>query len=503
MREKKLSVLLANLPFSQWRGPADQKISALVYDSRQAGPGSLFFALPGLHVDGHDFIPQAVAAGCRAVLHSQDLPSEHPETTYVRVKDTRQAMSPLAAAFFDHPSHELTVIGVTGTDGKSTTVSFIHQLLELTGHPAGFFSTVQWKTGAAVEANSFRQSTPEAPQIHGLLRLMRDNGLEFAVVESTSHGLSPLTNRLGDVRYTAAVLTNVTIEHLEFHGTLENYRRDKARLFSALDRNPNPAFGVVNLDDPHQALFSAATRRPVLGYSQKDPSADLYASRISESPDGLEFTLTADGKSVSGGLNIPGRFNIENLMAALLTVARLLGKSPLQLVPLAQKLVPVKGRMKSVRRGQDFQVLIDYAHTPGAYEKLLPAVRATTSGRLLVVFGSAGERDHEKRPLQGELADRFADIIVLTDEDPRHEGSLPIIREIAVGIKGKTWEIDLFSCTPRALAVEKAISLARSGDTVLLLGKGHEQCIIYADRQEPYDEENAAVQALAKQGWGA
>lgn len=501
MSEKKLSALLQNLEIVQRRGPDDLTVSRLVYDSREVGPGAAFFALPGLHVDGHSFVPQVIAAGCRVIFHSADLPEYQPGVAYVQVRDTRFTMSPAADAFFDHPSRELTVIGVTGTDGKSSTVSFLHQLLEASGHPAGFFSTVQWKTGSQIQANSFRQSTPEAPQIHGILREMKTNGLQYAVVESTSHGLSPRTNRLGNVTYTAAVFTNVTLEHLEFHGTVEQYRQDKARLFAALDRGPANAFGVVNRDDPHADLFISATKRPVLTYSRRDPQADLYVSRLEETDGRLHFSLRHAGQEAAGTLNIPGSFNIENLMAALLTIGRLLGQSPLDLVPLASQIVAVKGRMCAVRQGQPFEVLIDYAHTPGAYEKILPAVKAGVKGRLIAVFGSAGERDREKRPLQGALADKWADVIVLTEEDPRLEGNQPILDDIQAGIKNKTLGQDLFRVTPRTAALEWAFDLARPGDTVLLLGKGHEQSIIYAHGSEKYDEEAVAKALLIKAGY--
>jgi UDP-N-acetylmuramoyl-L-alanyl-D-glutamate--2,6-diaminopimelate ligase len=479
---------------------AATEIDDLAFDSRQAGPGTLFFALAGTHTDGHQFLDDVAARGCRAVAVSRVPEPPRADTVYAVVADPRFALSRYSAALFRNPSRELFVIGVTGTDGKSTTVSFIHQLLTLSGAKAGFFSTVEWSTGGSVHHNEGRQSTPEAPQVHKALRDMADTGCRFAVLESTSHGLSPKTNRLGDVAYAGAVFTNVTLEHLEFHGTVENYRADKARLFSALARGREGAFGVVNLDDPHHRLFiDAAGASPVHTYSLAG-DADLTAS-VDERPDGLELVLRHRGRTAEARLGVPGRFNASNLLAALLAASAALsldGRStgPLDLAPLVSHLHAVKGRMVPVRRGQDFAVLVDYAHTPGAFEALLPAIKAVTTGRVIAVFGSGGERDREKRPLQGALAGRWADFVVLTDEDPRLEDPQRILDDIERGLKGKRAGFDYWKITPRREAVRHALSLARSGDTVLLLGKGHERSLVTADGPQPWDEEAVACELL-------
>jgi len=502
-----LSTLLALLPEVEVHAPDDDwkslEISALVYDSREAGPDTLFFALPGTHTDGHNYLAEVAARGCRAFVVTSVPTVLLPSTVALKVANTRQALSPFSAAFYKNPSQELSVIGVTGTDGKSTTVSFIHQLLELSGHPAGFFSTVEWKTGAAIEANKFRQSTPEAPLVHQSLRRMLDNGLRYAVLESTSHGLSPLTSRLADVRYAAAVFTNVTLEHLEFHGNVETYRRDKARLFEALRAGPNGAFGVVNGDDPHAKLFiEAAGDRAVFRYSTQDPKAHLYARRLQPFADSLEMELVWKGQSRPCRLEIPGKVNAENLMAALLTVAGLLSVggplvTPLDLLPLVPRIKALKGRMTPVRAGQSFSVIVDYAHTPGAFEKKLPEVKAVTPGRLIVVFGSGGERDRAKRPLQGQLADQWADLIVLANEDPRLEDPMAILDDIALGIQQKVLGQSYWKIPSRRDAIGHAFSLARAGDTVLLLGKGHEQSLVTAQGSQPWDEETVARELLS------
>jgi UDP-N-acetylmuramoyl-L-alanyl-D-glutamate--2,6-diaminopimelate ligase len=332
---------------------------------------------------------------------------------------------------------------------------------------------------------------------------MLDHGLEVAVLESTSHGLSPRTMRLEDVHYSGAIFTNVTREHLEFHGSLENYRQAKVRLFEFLNKEESPLepYGVVNMDDPHHSLFLSATQRSCQTYSLKDPRADLYAKITESHPSGTSFELHWAGRSAQGSLPIPGTFNVENLLGALLAAAPLLKKSPLDLLPLAQHITGVKGRMKPVILGQPFHALVDYAHTPGSFEKLFPMIKASTSGRLIAVFGSAGDRDLEKRPIQGEIAARFADVLILTNEDPRGEDPRRILEDIRAGIQKKNLEIHLIP--DRQEAIVKACSLARNSDTVICLGKGHEQSIEFSDSHRPWDEEQALIQAIEQLGFSS
>jgi len=476
----------------------------LSFDSRQAGPDTVFFALPGTHTDGHKYLSAVADQGCRAVVVTQ-LPDQHrSDTVYAVVADTRSSLSPWSAALFGNPSQRLCVIGVTGTDGKSSTVSYIHQLLTLAGEKAGFFSTVEWNDGTETHHNEGRQSTPEAPQVHGILRKMVDAGCRFAVLEATSHGLSPLTNRLGDVAWSGAVFTNVTTEHLEFHGTVENYRRDKARLFEALSRGRPGAFAVVNRDDPHHQLFEeAAGGAPLRTYSLGDATASLVTTRVKEEADGLVLEVAEGTRRGSCRLDIPGRFNASNLLAALLATSSaltLVGRptSALDLVGFVGSLKAVKGRMAPVRLGQDFAVLVDYAHTPGAFEALLPAVKAVTAGRVIAVFGSGGERDRGKRPLQGALADRWADLVVFTDEDPRLEDRDQILSDLERGISVKTPGQGYWKIPSRREAIRHAFSLAQRGDTVLLLGKGHEKTLVTAAGPEPWDEAEVARELLVE-----
>ncbi|MDR2521089.1 MAG: UDP-N-acetylmuramoyl-L-alanyl-D-glutamate--2,6-diaminopimelate ligase [Spirochaetaceae bacterium] len=480
---------------------------SLCYDSRQVESGSLYFALPGLHVDGHQFIADAVKRGATHVVYQNELDSFIPGIHYLKVPDSRFSMSPIADEFYGSPSKKLIVIGVTGTEGKSTTVYLIFQLLRLCGEKAGFISTVQFSDDGIEQPNLEHQTTPEATLIQARLARMVENGCRFAVIEASSHGLSRRLNRLGDVAFDVGVMTRVTHEHLEFHGTWEQYRDDKANLFRALGVFSKPCtapFGVVNADDPCAAYFSQANARPTLSFSVAGAAASLAVSRVDAHAEGNGYEAkTESGEIIRIRDCLPGAFNAGNVLAAMLVVARLLGKRFDELCPLIPQLMPVRGRMTAVRRGQDFEVLVDYAHTPSSFQAIFPPLRervARAGGRLISVFGSAGERDTQKRPAQGAIAARYSDVVVLTDEDPRGEDGAAILEEIAQGMGQFERGKNLFLIPGRPAAIRKAFSLAQAGDIVLLLGKGHENTIIYAAGAVPYDEIGEAEKALDEQG---
>ena len=528
-------------------------VSSLEFDSRKVVHNSLFFALPGTHTNGSVFIPQAIENGASAIIFEGEFDSALEEKIRVscakadsvplliKVKSTRFSMSPVSAAFYDNPSKKLVVIGVTGTEGKSSTVSFIWQLLRLCGKKAGFFSTVQYSFGGDAIANPEHQTTPEAPIVQRELYEMVQNGCEYAVVESSSHGLSCRTNRLGDVAFDCAIFMNVTLEHLEFHGTYEQYKSDKANLFRALDRFEHKKtvlgkereiepFGIVNLEDPAATYFINATTKSVLGFTTEGKAGKAaaenaceasalpkipndipyYSARnIASARFGIAYTIHAvEGfGSNSGHLEVKapvhGAFNAYNITAAIIAVSRLTGISAHEVCEKCANLECVKGRMTVVDNGQPFEVIVDYAHTPSSFETIFPPVRNRCSGRMICVFGSGGERDHVKRPLQGEVAAKFCDIVILTDEDPRQEDSMAILEEIAQGAlkEGKRKDENLFLISDRKEAIRKAFSIAQKNDIVLLLGKGHENSIIYKDRTEPYDEISEANKALGEIGY--
>jgi UDP-N-acetylmuramoyl-L-alanyl-D-glutamate--2,6-diaminopimelate ligase len=499
-----LSELLRDVSVLELSGPPDAAVEGLAYDSRAVRQGFLFFALPGLHADGHRFIRAAVEAGAAAVLHSAPVGDRDPRVAYVRVADPRAAMSPVAAAFYGRPSRSLGVIGITGTEGKSTTVYLAYQLLCLAGRRAGFFSTVMSDTGKGEAPNPEHQTTPEATAVQRMLAEMRDAGMGFAVVEASSHGLSPRTNRLGDVGFDVGVMTNVTSEHLEFHGTWEAYRDDKARLFRSL--RPG-GLGVVNADDPSAEYFRAAAPVAVRSFSAAGGAADLSARALSVDPEGESFEIVEAARGAAPErvhavrADLPGAFNVGNVLAALLAVSHIASIEIADLVPLVPRLRPVRGRMTTIDRGQSFEVVVDYAHTPSSFETVFPPLRRRVAGRMICVFGSGGERDTQKRPRQGRIAADWFDVVILADEDPRGEDPMELLEEIAAGCPELPRGERLYLIPDRPTAIRKAFSLAREGDLVALLGKGHENSIIGKDGPVPYDEIREAEAALREMGF--
>ncbi|MDR2922144.1 MAG: UDP-N-acetylmuramoyl-L-alanyl-D-glutamate--2,6-diaminopimelate ligase [Treponema sp.] len=506
-------------------GGIDPFIASLEYDSRKAGPQTLYFALPGLHTDGHRYINDAISRGAVAIIHEAEISEKKADIAYIKVKNSRFAMSPVAAAFYDCPSRRLFTAGVTGTEGKSTCVYLIWQLLRLAGKKAGFISTVQYSDGGiapdggGAQWNKEHQTTPEAPEVQRKLWEMAENGCEYAVVEASSHGLSPRTNRLGDVEFDAALFTNVTHEHLEFHGTWEQYRDDKANLFRALDRGKKnkknmsvpESFGVINADDPSADYFSNVTKSRKMSFSVKGTDAGLTVKALESSAAGNRYNvlIASEKACIDISDKLPGAFNAGNVLASLLVVSGLTGIPVRDLARLCPRLLPVRGRMTSVDRGQSFEVLVDYAHTPSSFQTIFPPLRerldrggvAGSRRRIISLFGSAGERDTHKRAEQGKIAARYSDIIILTDEDPRGEVPLDILEEIARGVFNERPDSfkrneNILLIPDRPAAIRKAFSLAREGDLVLLLGKGHENTIIYKDCVMPYDEIGEAEKAL-------
>ncbi|WP_129626392.1 UDP-N-acetylmuramoyl-L-alanyl-D-glutamate--2,6-diaminopimelate ligase [Candidatus Oscillochloris fontis] len=495
----------------------DIPILGLAYDSRQVRPGWLFVAVRGFHVDGHQYVDHALKAGAVALV--VDVRHWDGPTTLgvplITVADSRVALAPLAANFYARPGAQLRTIGITGTKGKSTTTDLVSQVLEGGGLSTGMISTVDFKIGSRRWPNTTRQSTPEAPEIQGLLREMVDAGCTYAVLESTSHALSPHWNRLGNVYFDVAVFLNVTHEHLDYHGSFEQYRADKTRLFALLGEGQSEAcchlgagseravWAIANADDPNYQFFLDAApiyaRRLTFGVRAE---ADLRAHEVQTGPSGSHLRVTTPWGEAQIHLQIPGSFNVSNALAAL-SVALSQGV-PLERAIAALEAVPgIRGRMQPIHMGQPFDVIVDYAHNPDSFEQVLSMLRPLTKGRIIAVFGSAGERDRAKRAVQGEIAGRYADLLVLTDEDPRGEDPAAIIAELVEGAErvGKR-SGDGYCCIPnRSEAIHVAIAAAQPGDLVLLLGKGHEGTIIYASGAIPWDEAEVARQALRSLGY--
>jgi UDP-N-acetylmuramoyl-L-alanyl-D-glutamate--2,6-diaminopimelate ligase len=473
-------------------------ITALAYDSRKVIEGSLFIAVPGTHTDGQRFLGEAARQGAIAAL-GEALQGQSTPLPYVEVADVRIALANLACAFYEYPAAHLCTIGVTGTDGKTTTSNLISHLLEATGHRTGLMTTANFKLGGQEWENTTRQSTLEALEIQQMLRQCLDAGVTHAVIEATSHGLE--LQRVRGCNFDIGVVTNITHEHLDFHKTLAAYRRAKARLFEMLDPQRDKGIGsrpvaILNRDDSSYEILKPYCRVPILDYGIDTP-ASVRAVDLQLSANSTSFRVIFPDAECYVETPLVGRFNVSNCLAAI-TTAYSQGISP---VDIAQGLATVKGvagRMESIDEGQSFSVVVDYAHTPDSLTKVLRTLRPVTQGKLLVVFGSAGERDIQKRPIMGRIAAEMTDFFVITDEDPRDEDREQILREIASGAKtlGKREGKDFLCIADRRAAIEIALKRATAGDTVLLAGKGHEQSIIIGREKLPWDDRRVAREVL-------
>lgn len=499
----KLQELLHDLPV-EIRGDPTVDINSISYDSRCTSPGSLFVALRGEHTDGHLYLADARTRGAVAAL-VEEWPNQANVLlpAIARIADTRVALATLAARFYQFPAQSLGLVGVTGTDGKTTTSFLIESILRAAGYRTGLIGTVAIRIGDTWYQHDLRQTTPESLDVQCLLADMRAVNVEWAVLEATSHGL--VLHRLDHCPFDIAVVTNVTQEHLDFHGTIENYRRAKGKLLEFVrDRGtrPYPTGIVLNADDEGaRSLAHFAGDTPILWYSTRK-HAQLTADAIRVSTRGTAFRLHIGEQIADVTLQLIGPWNVENALAAA-GVGLLLGLPLDVIVRGLEQLTRVPGRFTKVDCGQPFSVIVDYAHTPESFQRVLPLARQIATGRVIVVFGSAGERDRVKRRLQGMIAAQLADFAILTSEDPRFEDPWFIIDEIAEGMRsaGAREGQNYLRIEDRRTAIREALRRAQPGDIVLLLGKGHEQCIIYGNERRPWDELAEAQSALEDLGY--
>jgi UDP-N-acetylmuramoyl-L-alanyl-D-glutamate--2,6-diaminopimelate ligase len=445
------------------RGGAPTDVTDLAYDTRSVVPGALFFCVPGERADGHDFAPEAVEQGAGALVVERPLELSVPQLV---VPSSRAAMAVAADEFFERPTEELLLAGVTGTNGKTTTTYLLHSIFEVAGMRPGLIGTIESRVGGDVRPAV--RTTPEAIDLQRTFREMLDAGDRSCAMEATSHGSE--LGRLERVRFKALAFTNLTQDHLDFHGSMERYYDAKRRLFS--ETEPVPA-AAVNIGDPWGRQLAEELRRldraPVLTFG------------LAEDADIREHSFTT---------RLKGRFNTENILAAL-AVSELLGVPEPAVREGIEKLPGVPGRFESLDEGQPFPVLVDYAHTPDSLENVLRAAREFTTGRLICVFGCGGDRDRGKRPQMGRVASELADVAIATSDNPRSEDPLAIIDEILIGVVGDVEVED-----DRRSAIGKAIAMAGPQDVVVIAGKGHEQGQEFADRKIPFDDREVAREAL-------
>jgi len=479
---KPLDELLASVPRAEARGDRSIRVLDVTYRSDAVRRGSLFFCVPGTRTDGHLFAGEAAETGAAAVVVERwlDVPS-----TQVMVSSVRQAMGPVSAAFFEHPSRRLIMTGVTGTNGKTTTTYVLESIFRAAGLRPGVIGT----TGVRIDGEivPFDRTTPEAPDLQRLLARMADDGVAACAMEVSSHGLHQF--RVDGIRFACALFTNLSQDHLDYHGTIQDYFQAKARLFTPELSD----LAVVNADTSHGRALADRSEIPTVTFGL-EPGSDLVASHVEVSGSGIGFM--ADGLKVRSRLR--GTFNVYNCLGAL-AVARQVGVEDEAIVEGITAVTGVPGRLEAIECGQPFEVLVDYAHTPDSLENVLRVARELGSGRLVVVFGCGGDRDRGKRPLMGEAATRLADLTILTSDNPRSEEPEAIIAQIEVGARhgGGTFRLE----PDRRAAIRSALGEAGAGDVVVIAGKGHETGQEFRDHTVPFDDRVVAEEELAALSW--
>ncbi len=473
------------------------EVTGIAVDSRKVNPGDVFVATSD-RVDGHQFIPDAIRNGAAAVIGTHPLSLKVP---YVQVADARAALGYISAAFYRQPANYLTMIGVTGSDGKTTTVNYIYKILKAAGLKAGMISTVNAIIGDEELDTGLHVTTPEAFEVQAYLRRYVDAGITHVILETTSHGLA--ARRVSGADFDIGVVTNITHEHLDYHGSWDAYLRAKTLLFEGLSvpkpkLRPIEPLAVLNMDDQSYEHLQARTAARQVCYGL-DRRAEVWASDIQNTARILRYTAHGPGFELPIETQMIGNYNVSNSLAALSAAVIGLGIDPEVAAKGIRALTGIPGRMERIDLGQDFLAVVDFAHTPFALRSALEAGRKMTAGRVIAVFGSAGLRDKQKRRMMAEFSAQLADLTILTAEDPRTESLDDILTEMAAGAEEQGGQRDkTYFCIPdRGAAIRFAVQQARPGDLVFALGKGHEQSMCFGETEYPWDDRTAMRSALA------
>lgn len=475
----KLNELFENVP--------DIEIKSLMADSRKKRPDSIFFCVKGMMFDGHKFVEQAIDNGAKVIVHSDPIENMHDDITYIRVKDVIQAFNSVADAFYGHPSHKLTMFGVTGTNGKSSISCMIRDILN-EFEPTGYIGTISIEYGSVKLPPLL--TTPDIDDLHGILKDMMDAGMKACALEASSIGIEQ--GRVDSIDFDVAMFTNLTHDHLDYHGTMANYFNAKKKLFDNLKPD---AIAITNVDDPYGLKIVKDCPCRIVTYGI-DNKADYKASNIQLLKDRTKFTLTVGNVNYDVETNLVAKFNIYNLLAVIASL-NMKGLAIEDMLPYLKNLSQIEGRMQRISDGQPFNIVIDFAHTPDGIEKVCQYASAITpkGKRIIAITGSAGKRDSIKRPIFGQILDKYCDMIILTEDDPRDENPHEICEEIASGIK-KTNYIVLVD---RYAAIRESIELADVNDTIIILGKGDEKFIYREFGREPYEgDDTIAHEVLRK-----
>jgi UDP-N-acetylmuramoyl-L-alanyl-D-glutamate--2,6-diaminopimelate ligase len=481
-----LRALAASLRGAVLSGEGETAITAVTHDSRKAGPGTLFVAIKGLTADGNQYVDAARRKGAAAIASEQPAP---PGSPWLQVPDAREALALLSAAVLGHPARALELIGVTGTNGKTTTTYLVDAALRAAGHKVGLVGTVQYRIGDRLMDAT--RTTPESSDLQGLFREMVDEGCSHAVLEVSSHSLE--LRRVAGCEFKVAVFTNLTRDHLDFHGDMDSYFHAKRKLFAELLRPDGRA--VINADDDRAAELSAASRAPVWTYAI-DKAADFRAESIHLGLEGTRFRVRSPLGTHEVRSALVGRFNVQNVLAAFAAAAAA-GVAPEVALRGLATVTGVPGRLERVPGAAGFAVIVDYAHTDDALKNLLETVRELGPSRVITVFGCGGDRDRTKRPLMGAVASRLSDVVIVTSDNPRSEPPEAILEEIQRGMNGGR-KAERHAIVDRREAIAKALEMARPGDAVVIAGKGHETYQVLRDRTVPFDDRQVARDILSR-----
>ncbi|EFM23251.1 UDP-N-acetylmuramoyl-L-alanyl-D-glutamate--2,6-diaminopimelate ligase [Selenomonas sp. oral taxon 149] len=490
---KRLEELAALLPGARIVGDAQTEITSIERDSRRAREGTLFACIVGAHIDAHSFIPDVARAGARAVLTERASVDVPAGVAVLYVLNLEKALDTIVPFFYDYPARVMRVVGITGTNGKTTTSYLVRAILRHAGHRVGLIGTIQAMIEDEVLPTS--NTTPDIIVLQQMLAEMRTRGMDTVVMEVSSHALA--LGRVAGIEFDTAVFTNLTQDHLDFHKTMENYARAKAHLFELVSA-PGAKEGktaVLNADDAASETMRAYTRCPIITYGVDHP-ADLTAQDVQLACDGMELTLMHGGKRLFHlHTGITGLFNVHNVLAAVgASLAEQVAATDIAAALTAFTGVP--GRFELVREGQDFAVIVDYAHTPDGMENVLRTARAVTKGHIIAVFGCGGDRDRTKRPIMGRIGAEMADIAILTSDNPRTEDPTAIVDEVERGVLPVIGDKPYEKIVDRRTAIFHAIGRAQAGDTVVILGKGHETYQILKDGTIHFDDREQAREAI-------
>lgn len=488
---KDLAGKLANVKIY---GDQNRLIADITHDSRQSGEGILFVCIPGAHVDGHDFASQAAGNGAVAILAERKL-DLLPEVTQIIVPDVKVAMQSLVPYFYDYPGQKLRMIGVTGTNGKTTITYLLRSILRNSGYKVGLIGTIQIMIEDDVLP--IHNTTPDVIDLQKTLAKMREAGVTHVIMEVSSHALAQ--QRVAGCEFDTAVFTNLTQDHLDYHKTMENYAMAKALLFDNVSASTAVKQGkaaVINMDDEAGKLMLAHSQCSTITTYGIDYAGDLRATAIDVKPKGVSFTISGEFGSLTLNLKITGIFNVYNVMGAV-GAALAEGISPSVIKQALEASASVPGRFELVDCQQNFAVIVDYAHTPDGLENILKTARQITSKRIITVFGCGGDRDRTKRPIMGRIAAELSDVVIATSDNPRSEDPEFILSQVEAGVlPALTGDKQHEKITDRRQAIERAIKIAKSGDTVVIAGKGHENYQILKEKTINFDDKEVASEAI-------